>query len=111
MTIKRLFFTTLFSGFGAAMGMQIFVWQMPWLIQRNGGVYLSQGAPYVASGAIAGVLSSEILTLLLFRGASRKAKQHLQSAVTQESLLQGLTLDQQAVLLEALRSLEGGTHE
>lgn len=110
--MKRLFFTTLFSGFGAAMGLQIFVWQMPWLIQKDGGVYLVQGIPHVATGAVSGVLVSEALTLLLFTGASRKARSRLNSAITDEAVLQGLTLDQQAVLLEALRKLKtGGVHE
>ncbi|MBW4662200.1 MAG: hypothetical protein KME15_26405 [Drouetiella hepatica Uher 2000/2452] len=106
--MKRLFFTTLLSGFGAAIGLQVFVWQSPWLIQKEGGFYISQGIPYAATGAVSGVLIGEALTLLLMSGESRKAKQRLNSAVTNEAVLQGLTLDQQAVLLEALRRMEQG---
>ena len=106
--MKRLFFTTLLSGFGAAMGLQVFVWQSPWLIQKEGGFYISQGIPYAATGAICGVLVSEVLMLVLLSGESRKAKQRLNSAVIDEAVLQGLTLDQQAVLLETLRRLEQG---
>ena len=101
--IKRLILTNLFTALGAAIGVQLFVWQAPWLIQRDGGFYISQGIPYASTGAVAGLMSAEGLLLAVRSGERRKARNRVSEALTDEALLQGMPLDQQAVLFEALR--------
>ena len=108
--MKRLFLCCLMTGMGAAIGVQVFFQRTPALIETDGGFYLQDAAPYAATGAIAGYLTAEGLLLLAFSGARRTAADRLKAALTSEAALQGLSLDQQAVLLQAIQTLEAQHH-
>ena len=110
--LKRLILTNLFTALGAAIGVQLFVWQAPWLIQRYGGFYISQGIPYASTGAVAGLMSAEGLLLAVRAGERSKARKRISTALSSEALMQGMPLEEQAVVLEAVRkSLEDQENE
>jgi hypothetical protein len=104
--MKRLFLCSLLAGMGAAIGVQVFFQRTPALIENDGGFYIQDAAPYAATGAIAGYLIAEGLLTLAASGANRKEATRLKTALTSEAAMQGLSLDQQAVLLQALQNLE-----
>jgi hypothetical protein len=105
--MKRLFLCSLLTGMGAALGVQVFFQRIPVLIANgDGGFYVQDAAPYAATGAIAGYMTAEGFLLFVLNRARRKESDRLKAALISESALQGLTLDQQAVLLTAIQNLE-----
>jgi uncharacterized membrane protein YobD (UPF0266 family) len=109
--VKRLFLSCVLSGLGAGVGCYVFFLRTPWLIQKQGGFYVQDSAPYAATGAIGGLLSAEGLIALASLKERSRASKKLKSALSNEALLQGLSLDQQAVLFEAIRRMEKGRDE
>jgi hypothetical protein len=108
--MRHLFISCTLCGLGAALGVQVFFQRTPYLIEQDGGFYIQDAAPYTAVGAIAGQLIAEGLLSFLANRDRRKEAQRLQAAIHNEAALQGLTLEQQAVLLEAVRRLEEQRH-
>ena len=108
--MKRLFISCVLTGLGAASGTYIFFLRTPWLIQEQGGFYIQDSAPYAAVGAIVGQLAAEGLILLTVARERSKASKRLRLAVTSEAMLQGLSVEQQAVLFEAIRRMEESSH-
>ena len=108
--MKRLFLCALLSGMGAATGVLVFFQRTPLLIEHDGGFYIQDAAPYAGTGAIAGYLMAEGILMLASHGVSRSEARRLKAALTSEAALQGLSLEQQAVLLQALQNLEDRSH-
>lgn len=104
--MKRLLLSLFFSALGAAVGLQVFIWRSDWLIQKQGGFYISQGVPYAATGAATGAIVAEVLATATQRSARRREQQRLAEAIKNESFLQGMPIEQQAVILAALENLQ-----
>ena len=104
--MKRLLLSLFFSALGASVGLQIFIWQSDWLIQKQGRFYISQGVPYAATGAATGAIVADVLAVATQRSARRREKQLLIEAIKSEAMLQGFSLEDQAVILSALENFQ-----
>lgn len=104
--MKRILFSLFFSALGAAVGLQVFVWRSDWLIQKQGGFYISEGIPYAATGAASGTLIAEFLVASTYHSVRRREKQQLIEAIKSEAVLQGFSLEDQAVILAALENFQ-----
>lgn len=106
-----LIITTLSAACGAALGTQVFFWQTPWLLQSQGGFYVSDSAPYAATGAAVGVLGAEgvligLSTVAAHRRARKQRSEQLRQILMDEAIAQGLSLEELAVVRAAVEKAE-----
>ncbi|HEY9696766.1 MAG TPA: hypothetical protein V6D10_05855 [Trichocoleus sp.] len=103
--MKRLIFLALCGGFGAVLGAYTFIWKVNHL-PRNQSLHISQANPPIFVGAAGGVLIGETIATLSQRAKRKRQQEQLKQAIFTEAELQGLDLEQQAVLLAAVERMQ-----